>query len=379
MGFHSSKWQPIQQCFYSAIGSPHSDKQWASILICKLWDIAWDMWQHKHCIVHKPAELYIGVMQALDNIIEYATKHTKDHQTAQSSTVDIFATQQSRPYSDKTIQAKTNWIQLTQDLQTQTNMTTTQGSLQQQCQRCMYFSILQTPTGIQWPRFLTQLYPPSQSNAVSVIVHSTDESSLWMTLNHKCGNDYICYGQQKIIHLISELHTVDKMSCSCQCAVFALIWIHHRVQPQPMSPWIHMVLPKVMHLMHIVWVCSWRALISWSIIQLLHHCSVVLCPMLSWHFRRDMWASLHTFVPLSKCSSNHGSQLCIVGCCAMFNVQLTLWVWHMNESSHTCSIVAMQPRPIAVAAKCCHSVLEHISRTLGHPWAYHYPVPPLVV
>ena len=46
MGLHSNRWQIIQQAHYDSIGSKRSAKRWTSLVIHKLWNVTWDMWQH---------------------------------------------------------------------------------------------------------------------------------------------------------------------------------------------------------------------------------------------------------------------------------------------------------------------------------------------
>jgi hypothetical protein len=45
-GFIHISWRQTQQKYFARIGSARSPKRWTVALIQKLWDIAWDMWEH---------------------------------------------------------------------------------------------------------------------------------------------------------------------------------------------------------------------------------------------------------------------------------------------------------------------------------------------
>jgi hypothetical protein len=51
-GFIHISWRQIQQKYFARIGSARSPKRWTVALIQKLWDIAWDMWEHQNGILH---------------------------------------------------------------------------------------------------------------------------------------------------------------------------------------------------------------------------------------------------------------------------------------------------------------------------------------
>ena len=56
MGIHLTKWQEIQKRYYQRIGSRRSPKRWASMFVRKMWDTAWDQWQHWCHVLHQPSE-----------------------------------------------------------------------------------------------------------------------------------------------------------------------------------------------------------------------------------------------------------------------------------------------------------------------------------
>jgi hypothetical protein len=51
-GFVHVSWRQTQQIYFSRIGSARSPKRWIVALIQKLWEIAWDMWEHRNGILH---------------------------------------------------------------------------------------------------------------------------------------------------------------------------------------------------------------------------------------------------------------------------------------------------------------------------------------
>ena len=45
-------WSEVQQRYLQWIGSRRSGLRWLTALIQKLWDIAWDMWDHRNRVLH---------------------------------------------------------------------------------------------------------------------------------------------------------------------------------------------------------------------------------------------------------------------------------------------------------------------------------------
>ena len=52
----SNQWIGIQQRYLLSIKSMASSSRWLAALITKLWDVAWDQWEHRNGIVHQGAE-----------------------------------------------------------------------------------------------------------------------------------------------------------------------------------------------------------------------------------------------------------------------------------------------------------------------------------
>ena len=51
--FPASGWAETQQRYFEWLGSRKTGKRWMAALISKLWDIAWDMWDHRNDVVHR--------------------------------------------------------------------------------------------------------------------------------------------------------------------------------------------------------------------------------------------------------------------------------------------------------------------------------------
>jgi hypothetical protein len=45
-------WQEIQAQYFREIGKQNSGLQWTSALIQKIWQVAWDQWEHRNAILH---------------------------------------------------------------------------------------------------------------------------------------------------------------------------------------------------------------------------------------------------------------------------------------------------------------------------------------
>jgi hypothetical protein len=51
-GIPSQQWQETQRVYFSRIGSARSPKRWTIAMIKKMWDVAWNMWEHRNGILH---------------------------------------------------------------------------------------------------------------------------------------------------------------------------------------------------------------------------------------------------------------------------------------------------------------------------------------
>jgi len=52
-GWLSSQREIVQQNYYSVTRSNKTGKRWVSALIQKLWDTAWDLWEHHNGVLHQ--------------------------------------------------------------------------------------------------------------------------------------------------------------------------------------------------------------------------------------------------------------------------------------------------------------------------------------
>jgi hypothetical protein len=48
MGRMSLQWKAVQQRYYEWLGKRNTGKKWAMALIQKVWDVSWDMWDHRN-------------------------------------------------------------------------------------------------------------------------------------------------------------------------------------------------------------------------------------------------------------------------------------------------------------------------------------------
>jgi hypothetical protein len=67
-GFIVNEWRTAQDQFYSRIRSRHSSKRWLSALIRKMWQIAWDLWEHRNGYLHNRENSIISI-EVNQNII----------------------------------------------------------------------------------------------------------------------------------------------------------------------------------------------------------------------------------------------------------------------------------------------------------------------
>jgi hypothetical protein len=61
----STKWREDQSRYLSSIGSAKASRRWVESLIRKLWEVAWDLWEHRNGILHhKEASIIISQLNA---------------------------------------------------------------------------------------------------------------------------------------------------------------------------------------------------------------------------------------------------------------------------------------------------------------------------
>jgi hypothetical protein len=49
------EWASKQQDYYDWLDKKNTGKRWTTTLIKKLWEISWDMWEHRNGELHNPA------------------------------------------------------------------------------------------------------------------------------------------------------------------------------------------------------------------------------------------------------------------------------------------------------------------------------------
>jgi hypothetical protein len=70
-GWISQDWTKAQQAYYLTIKSLRNGKRWTISLIKKLWDIAWDLWEHRNGILHDSVNMVsTAELRALDKKVK---------------------------------------------------------------------------------------------------------------------------------------------------------------------------------------------------------------------------------------------------------------------------------------------------------------------
>eukprot|EP00957_Ditylum_brightwellii_P103107 7858144-Ditylum_brightwellii.AAC.2 len=78
LGFLSSKWQKVQQLHLEWKKSRRSSSWFVAALIKKLWDVSWDLWQHRNeAIKQGRAEITIDMLALLHNRIRFHYRTSK--------------------------------------------------------------------------------------------------------------------------------------------------------------------------------------------------------------------------------------------------------------------------------------------------------------
>jgi hypothetical protein len=87
-GWLSSSWADTQQAYLSSIRSRRSGRRWLISLIKKLWDVSWDLWDHRNGIMHRNAQqlqsadliqLDCSVTHAYQDLIQCTSSRAKRH------------------------------------------------------------------------------------------------------------------------------------------------------------------------------------------------------------------------------------------------------------------------------------------------------------
>jgi hypothetical protein len=62
-GWFAYSWAEMQQRYYNLLWSSRTGRRWASAIVLKLCNIAWDMWEHRNGILHETENLVTRAMQ----------------------------------------------------------------------------------------------------------------------------------------------------------------------------------------------------------------------------------------------------------------------------------------------------------------------------
>ena len=70
MGHVSNHWKSVQQAYYSWLGRRRTGKKWVRLLIVQLFNVSWDMWEHRNAIKHNTlTAAKLREIQSLDDTI----------------------------------------------------------------------------------------------------------------------------------------------------------------------------------------------------------------------------------------------------------------------------------------------------------------------
>ncbi len=87
-GWLVKAWAERQQRYYNIIKSTRTGRRWAMAIILKLWNTAWDMWEHRNEILHKKenfitqamtSQLHARVSRVYQNLTSRTLRHNDRH------------------------------------------------------------------------------------------------------------------------------------------------------------------------------------------------------------------------------------------------------------------------------------------------------------
>ena len=67
-GYLACDWAATQQTYYDWVGSRRTGRRWATEIIKKLWNIAWDLWEHRNGYVHSALQPTTKIVQMVKAI-----------------------------------------------------------------------------------------------------------------------------------------------------------------------------------------------------------------------------------------------------------------------------------------------------------------------
>jgi hypothetical protein len=72
-GRPSVGWSEVQHRYYEFLDSRRTGLRWLTALIQKLWDVAWDMWDHRNRVLHDQEHSVARDLQIQQITDEFAT------------------------------------------------------------------------------------------------------------------------------------------------------------------------------------------------------------------------------------------------------------------------------------------------------------------
>jgi len=75
----SQHWANIQQDFLNSIRSRRTGRRWPIPVIKKMWDVSWDLWNHRNGVMHNKAQLGASDISQLDHSVTNAYQDLVQH------------------------------------------------------------------------------------------------------------------------------------------------------------------------------------------------------------------------------------------------------------------------------------------------------------
>jgi hypothetical protein len=80
-GCRVADWAEIQQRYYSWLGRRRTGRRWISMLIRKLWDVAWDLWEHRNGYAHR---------DSTNRVVKFGDSMVKAHSNSRQAIMLFF-------------------------------------------------------------------------------------------------------------------------------------------------------------------------------------------------------------------------------------------------------------------------------------------------
>jgi hypothetical protein len=114
-GWFCLEWESIQQDYLKSIGSLRSVKRWVAALIKKIWNVSWDMWEHRNGILHNTQNT---VTELREDLVDHSVKNIYHMATSTlcHTKVDYLITVSLSDLLSRTMAYKETWLFLTQQV-----------------------------------------------------------------------------------------------------------------------------------------------------------------------------------------------------------------------------------------------------------------------